>query len=340
MNVRDVSVRDVIERNDCAGRKTIEVTAMEEDETISSRFRLTHAYMLPREKLALASVAPMDFVSVAVDNYGHDPLLLGEYVANKTDIQNRDPICLCNTQMVSDGFDVYCPNTSCFLTLEARLNRLGNIVFFSPDAMDFNENLHLFTHQEISFTDSMNFYKPFFPITQGRFWGEPGGSLAHALRNTKCTDVSIATFLIEPYFHNLVSVIGPHFFKSGIPYANIMRFYGEMDEFVNRRDYDSERQNRLYCCLIQSLGIESLTLDHIHDLLIYERLNNQHVEPLLATAWALTHPEEMVREMGLHPLEASAIRLEVKRRKDELYLIFQHYVPMNNDVDIIFNKMT
>jgi hypothetical protein len=322
-----VHVRDVIEKNDCAGKKHICITASEEQAYV--QYRLTPAWMPPHIKLGLASVAPLDTVRVVIDPIQRGAIVIGDYVENLTDYWNRTPVCRCETLMVSDGFDVYCPNPECALTIATRLERLGTTSFFRSESMASDLTEGYFDHQGIAIFDDVNYCRPFHPITQGLFWGEPGGSLEHILLTRNVGYISLATFLVPSLFEDFLGTIkpfSPHF------YTNITRFYGAMDEFVNRRDFTSVRQNQLIYEFIWSLGIESLSQENIFALTQYEKLLDQTVDPILCYAYVLTHPIEMIRELGLHHLEAAAIVQEISRRKHELFDIFYYYA--NNKADI------
>ena len=329
----NIQVRDVIEKNDCAGKKYIYVTAMESDELISSKFRLTSAYMPAHEKLAIASVAPMDKVSVLYDYKPSNPLMVGEYFDNLEDISKRDPLCKCGSLMVSDGFDVYCPNDCCALTLATRFERLAETSFFLNIEFEEGVELQWFNHHDISITDQMYLEKPFMSIQHGLFWGEPGGSLEHTLLTKAPRNLSLATFLVKPLFEDFIEYRQTKISK------NILNFYGEMDDLINRRDLDSLRQNKLLFEFLWSLGIESLSEDHIRSLINYEKILGNTSDPMVFYAYVFTHPKELIEELGIHYLEASAIYREISRRKYEFCDIFSHYALNEDDVDASFDRL-
>lgn len=57
-----VRVREVIEENNCAGKKTFYIVVGEDDETNKYKFVMDKNYRLPFDKLYLAAVAPDDIV--------------------------------------------------------------------------------------------------------------------------------------------------------------------------------------------------------------------------------------------------------------------------------------
>lgn len=329
--VNEIVVRDVIEQNDCAGKKYFYVTSMEGDETVQSRFRLTHAYMIPHEKLILASVAPQDKVLVVNEFYPCDLLIAGTYVHNLSDVSNRDPLCRCGTPMVSDGFDIYCPNDQCPLTLTTRFERLGMQTFSEMETLKYNEETG-FIEESATYTDLMNYIQPFAFITNGLFWGYPGGSLEHILLTRSFGNLSLATFLVEPLLRDFIEQFPPPNANSDtFKGANI--FYRDMDELIQRRDLDSVRQNVLLRSFLSALGIESLSDDHIRLMVQYEHDIQGMLEPFLLYAYLLTHPGELMTATGMHRLEAATIMEEVRRRRYELFDIFYHYT--NNNADVV-----
>jgi len=295
---------------------------MEEDELVASRFRLTNGYMLPHEKLMLGTVSPMDDVIVVVDEHLSNPMVLGEYVDNLSDISNREPICRCGSPLVSDGFDIYCPNDQCGLTLLSRLERLGKTPFFqvNPRELQFTDEEHLV------FSADPNYAHPFSIILQPRLWGEAVGTLEHVLLHKKPCSISLATFLVEPLFRSFIDCVSSSFVNyENLHFTTIANFYGHMDELTQRRNYESPIQNRLIREFIWSLGIESLQMDVIERLVVYEKSTGWMEDVMVPYAYLLSHPRELHKELGVHPLEARAIGMEFRRRKYEFADIFVHY---------------
>lgn len=330
---KQITVREVIEQNDCSGKKHIFVTAIEEDESAVSRFRLTRAYMFPHEKILLASVCPTDVVTVAYDYFPLDPTLAGEFTGIHSDIGNRDPLCRCGIEIMSDGMEIYCPNKHCALTLSTRIRRLATTQFTQQEMCYFDPQ----TGEEkvsISINQPVSYYQPFQHIAQGIFWGHPGGSLEQIILNkyNLFKNLSLANFLIEPLFRELLESILPLDANDNNAYLRIEYFYSSMEEFVNNRDYNSHHQQLLIHAFMSCLGIESLSDDHIKLMMDYEQNIGGVWTPLLSYAFLLTHPRELVTELGLHPAEATAIVGEVNRRSYELSDIFYHYTNKNHDV--------
>lgn len=328
-----ITVREVIEQNDCSGKKHIFVTAIEEDESAVSRFRLTRAYMFPHEKILLASVCPADVVTVVYDYFALDPTLAGEFVSIHSDIGNRDPLCRCGFEMISDGMEIYCPNKHCALTLATRIRRLASTQFTQQEMGYFDP----VTGEEkisISINQPVSYYQPFLPISQGIFWGQPGGSLEQIILNRYdlFKDLSLANFLIEPLFRELLENILPLDVNDNHAYLRIEYFYSTMEELTKDRDHNSHHQQMFIYAFMSCLGIESLSSDHIKLMMHYEQNVSGVWTPLLSYAYLLTHPGELVSELGLHPAEATAIVREVNRRSYELSDIFYHYTDKNTDV--------
>ena len=344
-----IEVDEVIEKNGCDGKKLFYITALEEkDELIHSKFRLTRAYMPAEHKLLLARVSPMDRVKVVSDHRHGELTVIGEYVDNYSDINNRESVCRCQTKLISDGFDIYCPNEECGLTIAARLERLANTAFAEPDVLRLNE-----VTGDLGYTVALGevptFYRPFSIIQQGLFWGWPGGSLEHILL-TKMIRIpsTISTFLVEPLFmilleelHNRITDAGSYFPED--LYGPIYQFYRDMDEFVNRRQIDSDRQNMLIRSFLWSLGIEKLKPEYISALVNYEIEYERNVgdvsDPILPYAYILTHPDELARELNLHRLEARAIVREIYLRRWEMRDIFWHYAQNKDDVELCFKQL-
>lgn len=323
-----ITVHDVVEQNDCSGKKHIFVTSMEHDEVLRSHFRLTHSYMFPRDKLLLATVAPMDEVVVVVEGYLDSPIVLGEYIDNLSDTEKRPPQCRCGMLLVSDGFEIMCLNKDCALTLASQFSRLANTPFFFPEQSITPEwyNVH--------FGENPLSTQPFLPIIQPKFWGQNDGTLEGMLLREAAAGklsrgISIANFLTETLFRDFLETRYPfataEAYEHSYEFENLFRFFGDMDELIERRDYSSPRQNHLITHFIWALGIESLSADVISKMLTYETSLGDTNGPMFPYAYLLSHPGYMVSELGLHPLEAREISRQACRKRFELFDIFSHY---------------
>jgi len=224
--------------------------------------------------------------------------------------------------LVSDGFDIYCPNDQCGLTILTRLERLANTSFFSYDKpIDLHE-----THESVVLTDDPYFMRPFLPILQPRFWGEAVGSLEHVLLNKPPCSVSIATFLVEPLFRDLLDCISAPINYDNLLLRNIAHFYNTMQKAMQHRDYRDAVQNRAIKEFIWALGIEALQEDVIDKLMMFEQSTGWTEDTLFPYAYMISHPNELTKELGVHPLESRAIALEFRRRMYEFYDIFSYYL--------------
>lgn len=334
-----ITVRDVVEYNDCAGRKHISVTSMEEDEIVPSRFLLSRKWLPPYQKLQLATVAPVDIVEVQHQSFGNlfqDPSLVGEYVQNLTDVYTREPLCRCGHQLVCDGYDLYCLNISCALTLSTKIRRLANTTFFDSDVLSHDP---LTGEAKINLTigGHPSYTNPFAMICQGVFWGNDVGSLEKLLLTKNFGYLSLATFLIQPLFQELLEKLSPLDVLDNIAYVNVQYFYEAMDSFINTRDYQSAQQHRFIKSFLWCLGIEALLEEHVDKMIVYESSVGAELDPMLTYAYILTHPGVMTNELAIHHLEATAIAYEVKQRSHELFNIFYHYTNENHDVVSLFN---
>jgi hypothetical protein len=334
-----ITVRDVIEYNDCAGKKYISVTSMEEDEIVPSRFLLSRKWMPADHKLGLSAVAPLDVVTV---NYHHinglfnDPSLVGEYVENLTDVYTRDPLCRCGHRLVCDGFDLYCPNTLCALTLATKINRLGNTVFFDSEVLSHDPSTGE-ARISLAIGGDPSYSQPFFMITQGMFWGTNVGTLEHTLLTRNFGSLSLATFLIQPLFKEFLEMLSPQDVLDNIAYLNVDRFYDSMDLIINERNINSPQQQLFMKSFLWCLGIEALLEEHVDKMMVYEASYGAELDPLLTYAYVLCNPGVMISDLNIHPLEASAIANEVKRRSHELHDIFYHYTNENHDIVELFS---
>lgn len=316
-----IIVGDVFDYNDCGGKKFIDITDMEYLDLIPSRFRMTSNLMLPFQKLMLSSVEREDYVDVVVSNFTDDPLVIGEYVSNHSPIDNRPNYCRCNTPLITDGFDVYCPNAQCGLTLLARLNRLANTTFFPFEEVSKDvENGEYF-----AYTGSEYSYTPFKPIMDPKLWGYEFDNLDTILLNIKF-DVSLATFLVESLFIGFLDHLkSPMSYNTGV-FHTLSYFFGYMTELINRRDYQLNHQNVLIKNFIWVLGIKYLNPDIINKMLTYEvGMNGFSTDPLSPYLHLLTRPDVMSSELRIPLIQANLIYNEVYKRRFEIYDIFSNY---------------
>lgn len=344
-----VVVGSVLEHHDCMGRKSIDVSP----ENTLARFRLTKAYMPPLDKLQLATVGPTDRVlihpkemsprvnigaglSLFEEYLAEDPLVLGEYTANLSAGYYRDPICQCGTVLVSDGFDIYCPHDQCGLTLLARIQRLASAEFFSYESL----GEEFYNEDSILLTNDQYFTQPFKLLLDPRLWGdtrlwgEQRLSLEYILLHKKPQHISLATFLVEPLFRDFLDCTSPHFDFDSLPFQNVRNFYAHMVELTQRRNYNAEYQNRLIKQFFMALGLEMLHEDVIDKMVTYEQQLGWSDDVFVPYVYFLTHPMEMIKELGLHMIEAREIHREFMSRAHEFIDIFSRYTELEALRDI------
>jgi len=305
--MKRIIVGDVFDFNDCGGKKTIDVTDMECMDIVPSVYRMSSNLMLPFQKLALGSVAKEDYVDVELHKFTDDPLIAGEYMYNESYTVDRESTCRCSSTLITDGFDVYCPNEKCGLTLLARLNRLGNTTFLP-----------------FSYTGSDYAYTPFKSILDPKLWGYEFDNLDTILLN-KTFDVSLATFLVESLFASFLDHIRTPRAYSNERFQSLYYFFGYMTELINRRDYELEQQNILIKNFIWALGIKNLSPTTINKMLTYEVGMGGGINPLSPYLYLLTRPNAMSGELGIPPIQANLIYQEVYKRRFEIYDIFSNY---------------
>jgi hypothetical protein len=336
-----IEVLDVIERNDCASKKSFYVTTRASDETINSLYRISPAWMPPETKLALATVSPMDKVvvhrGILAENLLHNGGFVvfdGDFDQNLSDTHNRDAVCRCGTPLVSDGFDIHCPNLNCPMTLAARLDRLGNTEFFDFESVTSSGELI-----EIGFgpDEQTSYAQPFMCVTQGLFWGVPGGSVEELLLRRGMDLPNIATFLVEPLFAQFLDSLPSNNYMVQMGIAGAQRFYAWMTETINRRDYYSISQNRLIQAFLWSIGIEALK-PIFFDRLMAAEMDMALNDPAVSFAAILTNQRTLIG-LDFHPVEAAAIVREVHHRRYEIHDIFYHYALNKADVTRSFSQL-
>lgn len=316
-----IIVGDVYDFHDCNGRKFIDITDLERSDFVKHRFRMTSSQMLPFQKLMLSSVLPGDEVIVTTNIYNDNSIMVGEYIDNLSNIHNRMATCRCGSGLLSDGFDVYCPNVDCGITLATRLERLGTTTFFPHNVLCYDsETRDDFIYSGLGYDST-----PFKVILDPKFWGYEFENIDTILIKFNKLKVSLSTFLIEPLFTDFIDCVKPAIAYNPYGLQGVGYFFGYMSELINRRDYSSESQNTLIKNFIWSLGIQSLRQDTITKMLVYETGMGAYDQVLLPYLHLLTNPDEMVRELQIHRMEAMVICNEVAKRRYELCDIFSHY---------------
>lgn len=322
-----ILVCDVTEQHTCAGRKSILITAQKEyDENITTQFLLTRLPMHPTEKLRLATVDIHDTVlTESTFPSLHNPLVEGDYFRIENLTQERTAQCRCGSLLVSDGIDIFCKNPDCPLTVSARLRNLAERPFFQEEFL----STYLSPYELSEFQGIVSRDRPFSLITNSRFWGAPGIDVSYLLQGNgglKHGYVSLATFLVEPLMQHFLDTI-PYERLGEVQYfyEPIQMFYGFMSEMIHHRDYSSPVQNHLLYQFLLGLGIEALRPDVATKMIRFEINTGGGVGVMYPYAWLLTHPNDMSRELGVHPLEAVAITSEVLARHREFSDIFTHY---------------
>jgi hypothetical protein len=337
-----IEVRDVIEKNDCAGKKSFFVTSMGSDESVKSIYQLNSAWMPPESKLELSAVAPLDRVAVVQSLYtplivqhdGELVALAGEFIQNHSDPHLRDPVCRCGQRLKSDGFDIHCPDPYCPLSIVMRLQRLAETQFFDFESVTSDGEL---VHFHLTDEDFNQYTRPFFTVTQSLLWGRPGGLIEDYLLTRPLERPNQATFLIPDLFEDFLENPAIPMHLGQVAVSSIQRFYGWMNETVNRRDFNSHAQNRLLYGFLQSLAIEALRPQFIEAIFTYEAQVG-FTDPVMIYAHILTNVNELVKEIGMHPLEAQAIIREIYQRRYEMHDIFRCYALNKSDVDTTFSK--
>ena len=330
----EVDVHDVIEVNNCNGKKVISIT--DKNGYGAYRFRLASRYMPPFDKLYLASVLPHDTVRITgyndiIDETG---LVVGEYNQIISEIGNRIPTCKCGSPMVSDGFDIYCPDQYCFLTIIARMNRLADAELFFDDC-DIGDTVYRGGPDNpfVIIGENPNYNKPFNFITNPKIWGHT--HIEHIFPRYE-SHINLATFLVEDLFIDFIESNFVHSDFNNDNFAQVAQFYADMDEFINRRNYDNVRQNNFMCEFLWALGIEALTQPMLKSFVQFEMTIDNAANPLYIYLHALLNPTSMLN-MGWSPLEAQAIHIEVRNRRDEFHDIFCGYCDKDIVADM-FNR--
>lgn len=335
-----ITVKDVLESHDCAGRKLIQVTSMAEDEIVPARYNLAPGYMTPIEKLILSTVSPMDQVIVEASYSSFMDTVVGEYVGNLFDAGERTAVCKCGTPLDCDGYHIYCRNQECPLTMTARIMRLSYTVFFEPHKMQqtFCGHPYLDKMSLVSSGSDIYYERPFEAISNPRFWGESIKSLETILLSKPDLHISMATFLTQPLFQEFIENIGTTIPTNSSVFQGLSLFFGMMDQIVFRRDYESNIQNLCLRGFLHGLGIESLTDEIITLLILAEQSLGQLDEVMLPYVYYLSDARALRQELGIIDFVADNIAREFYYRRHEFYDIFLSYSDPQN-ISEIFHKL-
>lgn len=329
---RIVIAREVIETNDISGRKHVDVVARADDEIVEAHYQLTPRYMIPYEKLMLATVSPEDEIFVEINSTG-DPFdfIKGEYVGNHFDAHNRDPLCKCGSVLTSDGIDLYCPNRECGLTILARLNRLASCRFFNNAQWSFS-----FDAMSI---DSGEFKEqPFAIILNAKTWNRKGWDIERIILDSSIQHVSLATFLVQDQFRAFIDANGSYLDGYDPESKSLHKFYEMMDQIIYKRDYDSIIQHNFIKNLLWSFSIPGLNEDIINQLIVAEHSMGLIDEVLLPYASYLSDSRAMQDDLGVDRLTADWISREFFIRRHEFFDIFTAY-SLTTDIVQIFNNL-
>ena len=347
-DTKTISVGHVTEENDCAGRKSIfikDIDYMGED---AGYFELTPLKADPVDKLVLGTVGYLDHVRVTlypkpILSFGTNKTIFGsfDYICDYRG--GREAICQCGANMISDGWTMYCIHPRCPLTIATRLRRLIdfdlNDPHFSLDFRTIGPDPDLsFVLEEIGEHTIPN--RPFQLLEDQNFWGSNYGSLEKTLMNKHCYFATQATFLVPSEFERFVVETTPFSNFDTAPFYHVRQFYGEMENIIQRRDYESTHQTHIIRGFLKCLAIEALS-DHVIDqLLVYERNIYNVADPFLIYFYALTHPGEMIKSLGVHPLVAQGIFKEIVNRREEFLEIFSAYVVSKSDARFLIYEDT
>lgn len=339
---RIVTALEVNQVNDLWGRKQIEVITQEHDEIIPTTFYLTSRYMIPSEKLALATVAPGDQIEVLFhDTFPVDEVLVGEYVSNHFDPTGRIARCECGRPMVVDEADLYCTNHDCVLTRAARLRQLASSCFFPANAWSFSS--------DGMFKTNGGFLEyPFLLIREPKFWTRfmRTNHLFHVseslidtiLKHKNAPYITTATFLVQDQFRELIDAVGPAFPHHSAEYKTLSQFYNIMDQIVYRRDYSAILQNDFLVTFLLSLGVAGVTQEVAQKMVVAEATLGMIDEVMLPYANYLTNSMALQDDLGLMRDHADWIVRDVFVRRHEFFDIFSHYSTSKDVIDI-FNRL-
>lgn len=335
-----IEVHSVIEENTCSGKKHIYITPVDSPHGTCVKFALPNVYMPAEHKLLLASVQPGDTVNILLEDNLSDLSIVGLFTDVKYDQEPPQARCRCGSILASDGFDIYCLNEQCGLTLATRLKRLAQRKFFM-DAFSNNDPLYVDRPKDLSSVgfglESADMY-PFSLILDPKFWGAHYRNLEEALLDRR-PYLGVSTFLIEDDFRAFIEHQWFTSFSSSYEFCRVGMFYDDMRDFITKRDYANTRQNNLIREFIWGLGIESITPRILNDLVSHEIMTEFDSEPVFYYIYTLLNTRVLQNEIGLHPLEVSAIQREIRMRPYEMYDIFSAYTNDTFAVKQLFSNI-
>lgn len=329
---RIITAREVNEVNDISGRKYISVVGMENDEIVPITYHLTSRYMIPYEKLIMATVSPDD--QIVVDEaivFDHSNLTEGEYISNLFNGQERDPLCGCGSILTSDGSDIWCSNRECGLTVLARLERLASCRFF-----EYNHWATPFGSGAMFSGDCLE--RPFELIVNPKTWNRPSWSMNRIMLDKTIDRVSLATFLVQTLFQAFIDSSGLRVQGYNAEYKTLSRFFEMMDQIVFRRDYTSNIQNLFIKRFMWSLSIPGLSEDIIEKMVIAETGFGMIDEVFLPYVNYLSNSASLQEDLGVDRVVADWIVREFYLRRHEFFDIFSAYSTSKDLIDI-FNNM-
>lgn len=329
---RVVTAIEVIEENDISGQKYIQVVGRESDELVAVNYHLTSRYMIPYEKLMLTTVSPEDQIMVEINEFlNPTDLVIGEYIGNMFDAQDRLPLCRCGTLITTDGNDIFCPNRKCGLTILSRLKRLASCRFFSAEKWNFS--MGGLVHDSSEFVE-----KPFSIILDSKLWSWTNWPIERVLFDPNGPHISMATFLVMSQFQSFIDATGSSIDPFDPAYKSLSKFYEVMDRVVFGRDYESDIQNNFIKQLLWSFSIPGLSEDIINKMVIAETSFGLIDEVLLPYANYLTNSRALQDDLGVERITADWICREVFMRRHEFFDIFTAY-SLSSDIVEIFNNL-
>ena len=320
-------VSEVIETNDCTGRKNYVVVCQEGDEQQRSYFSLPKGFLYGDNRLILSTVARGDIIEANPPSLFDELFSIGEFHSIVDFLGPRYPTCECGAMLSNTGSDLYCPNNECYLTVTARIEQLSRLEMMHIDRESPPIYVPDWALEPLSKTPT--YVKPFLCFSAPQQWGNYQ-KLSDVVRHINRTlmSIDVAQFYNEDV---LSSVFGGTDFIRSLPAVlshKLGLFYGLLEEVIERRDYNLPDQNYLVMQILESLGIPGLSAQHIDQMVRYEMLSGHSIDPFGIHAGILTRPQIMIHELGWHPLNANLIYMNVQRMAHHLYAVFEtmsHY---------------
>lgn len=334
-----ITIRSITERHDCAGKKTIVIQADEPDSLYAPAYQMSPYLMLPHDRLVLSTMAPTDQVKVDQEvASGHLLDVVGTITEPLFDWHTRDAVCTCHAHLITDGFDLYCPNPTCSLTIAAQLRRLSETRFYTDELWAYDSVIY--PGQSYSVIQDAAWYQPFVSLVEPRFWNRVHTNLETMLTDRKFATVGIENFLVPDQFEQWVEDVYPYTpFQNTVDYRAIVHLFDDLYAIHKTRDGNSPRQHYLLQQFLVSLGIESLTLPTAHHLVSYALSQPQALSAYGCLAFLMSRAEEMIGTLHVHPLEARNIETEMFRRKFSFYDIFSGMSSFD-DISYAFDHWT